>query len=270
MRDSLPIRRLGTFVLCLASVLSAWTFLPGPAPAEDLPEQLREGDRMVKALPSPAQGEVSLLHFEIRDGEKAVGWSRLSLRALANRGEPAWDYLHELSLSMPSGAVIRVHARAVLRADFSVVEISHERKGAGADGTRVDIIESARMEGGRLHLRRVDDGVEETRVASPPNGIAVTGLEFLLPRIARSAEAPFALRELDPADGSVSPVVISVLPGPDRTTRIDTSRDGQTVDEYYLLDSDGALLEFGDPDTGLVERRSTAEKVKQLEATIGR
>ncbi len=235
--------------------------------ADELADQLARGERIRRELAVPG-GAAREAHFEILQEGRTVGWSILRL-------EPREDgkgstYRHELTMRMGEGAGIVATARAVLDPDFEVLELEVARTTSGPNGPTKSVRERALLGGDRMTLERTEDGTTTAQPASLPGHPCVAGLEFLLPLAAAKGREPFAFRELDPATGAVTPISFSVSETADGGVRLSASRDLENVDEYYVIDREGRLVEFGDPNAALLERRVTPERIAEIRAALAR
>lgn len=199
-------------------------------------------DELLSTLSPITETAAESVLFEVRDGDRAVGWGRMDFEAKPDASGGAYHLRqHFVFQTVPHQETIAATLEAVVDARFRPKRVRIEQ--AARDGESVaKAVDVLDVTDKGFQLGHVDDGGEPAvRMSGLPSRPFVVGIEYLLPRLPRERLDGATIVELDPQAGEVSLRKVKVIGLPrDRASIVVKDVDGER-EATYTVDAKGHL-----------------------------
>ena len=218
---------------------------------------------LLSTLPAITQAATEAETYEIREGERTVGWGRMDIETKPDAAGGAYRLREHFVFQIVEGeetvaATIEAEVDARFRPKSVLIEQA-VKEGASL-GKSSDLLQAD--EGGFKMTHMEDGGEPILRAAGFPTRPYVVGIEFLLPRLPREKLDGAVIVELDPQAGQTSERKVKVIGLPQgRASIVVKDVDGER-EATYTVDANGRIewLQQGT----LVFRTCTVDRWEKL------
>lgn len=225
--------------------------------------------QVVAAMSELSKGQVLTLNFEATMDGKPIGFSRSSLSATGSGRSGSFRYQAEVVVSLGDGTRIEGSATASLNKSFEPTEVELRREVTAPNGQRQTTVDRAEVQDNEVSLtREVDANPPTNRSVPRPESPFVFGVEFFVQRVDLKAFPAFAIRELDPQEGSIIVQHFEAESESGRVRRLVSREDDGSIGYVFEIDAKGELVSWTEPPLPVVSKRCSHERFEELRKSL--
>ncbi|MEK7866771.1 MAG: hypothetical protein AAB434_08810 [Planctomycetota bacterium] len=197
---------------------------------------------LLSTLPAITQAATEAATYEVREGERTVGWGRMDIETKPDASGGAYLLReHFVFQTVEGGETISATIEAEVDARFRPKRVLIEQAvKSGANFAKASDLLQAEERG--FKMSHMDDGGEPIlRSSGFPSRPYVVGIEFLLPKLAREKLDGAVIVELDPQAAQTSERKVRVFGLPQgRASIVVKDVDGER-EATYTVDAKGQI-----------------------------
>jgi hypothetical protein len=225
--------------------------------------------QVVAAITGLTKNQSLTLYFEATMDGKPVGFSTASLSATGSDQSASLRYQVEMAVSLGNGARTEGSLTASLNKSFEPMEVELRREVTAPNGKRQSTVERAEILDKEVLLTRETDGGARTeRSVSRPESPFVFAVEFIIQRADLKAFPAFAIRELNPQEGSIIVQHFKAESESGRVRRLVSREDDGSVGYVFEIDAKGELVSWTEPPLPVVSKRCSRERFEELRKSL--